>query len=100
MPASPFQIEFNYDEIPYVGIVTPFRSGSETWYSVQLESENQETHITLIAKPSESSLEDWSFACEDEGDPLDYYDKDLLVEIGEAIEVSLGASDQPEDLGI
>lgn len=100
MSASTFQIEFNYDEIPYVGIVTPIRSGSETWYSVQLESENQENHITLIAKPSESSLEDWTFSCEDEGDPLDYYDKDLLVEIGEAIEAGLSASDKPEDLDI
>jgi hypothetical protein len=86
MPAEPFQIEFNYGVTPYVGIVTPIDKSNETWYSVQLESENQESNVAIIAKPSQSALEDWDFSCEEEGDPFDYYDKDLLQEIGEAIE--------------
>jgi hypothetical protein len=86
MPAEPFQIEFNYRAIPYLGIVTPIEKGAETWYSVQLESENQESNVGIVAKPSQSALEDWDFSCEEEGDPLDYYEKDLLQEIGEAIE--------------
>jgi hypothetical protein len=100
MSAEPFQIEFNYQEIPYIGIVTPIEKGKQTWYSVQLESENQEANITLIAKPSQSALEDWDFACEGDDDPLDHYDKDLLQEIGEAIERYLADPNKAEKIDL
>lgn len=89
MPADVFQIEFSYDHTSYIGIVTPVKQGNETVYSVQLESENQESNITIVATPSASMIEGWEFECEDEGDPLDYYDQALLQEIGEAIEAHL-----------
>jgi hypothetical protein len=100
MAADTFQIEFVYDKTVYIGIVTPIRSGGDTSYSIQVESENQESNLTLIAKPSLSALEDWDFECEDETDPLDYYDKGLLDEIGEAIEKHLGETDKGEALGL
>lgn len=98
MPAEPFPIEFNYQETPYIGIVTPIDRGKETWYSVQLESENQESNVAIIARPSQSALEDWDFSCEGEG--VDYYDKDLLQEIGEAIERYLVDPDKTEKIDI
>lgn len=100
MAADIFQIEFVYDKTVYIGIVTPIIAGGETSYSIQVESENQESNLTLIAKPSLSALEDWDFECEDETDPLDYYDKGLLEEIGEAIEKHLGETDKDETLGL
>lgn len=100
MPADIFQIEFSYQGTEYVGVVTPAKSGRETAYSVQVESENQESNITIIAKPSQSALEDWDFECEDETDPLDFYDKALLDEIGEAIEAYLTENDHGEGLGL
>ena len=100
MAADTFTIEFSHGGTEYMGIVTPIKSGKETWYSVQVESENQESNITIIAKPSQTALEDWDFVCEDETDPLDYYDKDLLTEIGEAIEAWLSDNDAGDGLGI
>ena len=100
MPAEPFQIEFNYQETPYIGIVTPIEKSKQTWYSVQLESENQESNVAIVARPSQSALEDWDFSCEGEDDPLDYYDKDLLQEIGEAIERYLVDPNKTEKMDI
>jgi hypothetical protein len=86
MSTDEFQIEFNYQEIPYIGIVSPVLQGAATWYRVNLESENQEEYVEILAKPSASEEGDWDFECEPSGNALDYYDKGLLEEIGEAIE--------------
>lgn len=86
MDTKEFQIEFNYQDIPYIGIVTPVEQGEDTWYRVNLESENQEEYVEILVKPSDSQTEDWDFECEPSGNALDYYDKGLLTEIGEAIE--------------
>jgi hypothetical protein len=61
-------------------------------YTVYLESENQEAYLDVIAKPSRFAWGDWDFVCknpENGGSPenaLVYYDKELLDEVGEAIE--------------
>jgi hypothetical protein len=86
MAVKEFQIEFSYQDMPYIGLVNPIQKGKETWYAVNLESENQETYVEIIAKPSVSALEDWDFECKEGESAVDYYDKDLLQEIGEAIE--------------
>ena len=86
MSTTEFQIEFTFDGIAYIGIVSPIAKGQETWYRVNLESENQENYIEIIAKPPASALEDWNFECEPAGNARLHYDKDLLNEIGEAIE--------------
>ena len=86
MSNDEFQIEFNYQEIPYIGIVTPVPQGAATWYRVNLESENQEEYIEILAKPPDDEEEEWDFECDPSGNALDYYDKGLLDEIGEAIE--------------
>lgn len=86
MSTDEFQIEFNYQEIPYIGIVTPVVQGNGTWYRVNLESENQEEYVEILAKPADSEEGNWDFECEPSGNALDYYDKGLLEEIAEAIE--------------
>lgn len=86
MSSKEFQIEFTYQDIPYIGLVNPLSEGKETWYSVNLESENQESYIEITVKPSSSALEDWDYECKEGEDALEYYEKDLLQEIGEAIE--------------
>ena len=86
MPAEEFQIEFTFEDTAYIGLVNPIDKGQETWYRVNLESENQEKYVEIIAKPSASALEDWDFECEPAGNARLHYDKDLLDEIGEAIE--------------
>jgi hypothetical protein len=86
MPGNEFQIEFTYDHIPFIGIVSPMEKGSETWYTVKLESENQESFLGIIAKPTRFLWEDWDFECENGENALSYYNKGLLEEIGEAIE--------------
>ena len=81
-----FQIEFTYQDVAYIGLVKPLEKKGEEWYSVDLESENQETNARIVLKPSASELEDWDFECGDGEVATAYYDKDLLTEIGEAIE--------------
>jgi hypothetical protein len=83
---EPFQIEFTYQDISYIGLVTPVIKNKKTGYLVDLESENQESNMRITLTPSNSALEDWDFEC-GEGEPAtEYYDKDLLEEVGEAIE--------------
>jgi len=79
-----FQINFSYEGSPYTGLVTPVENGDQLSYKINLESENQESFVEIIGKPSESG--DWNFECSNGDNPVDYYDKQLLVEIGEAIE--------------
>jgi hypothetical protein len=86
MSTNEFQLEFTYEDIPYIGLVRSFQKGKETWYAVNLESENQESYVEIIVRPSQSALEDWDFECEDGKDATEYYDKNLLEEVGEAIE--------------
>lgn len=86
MSLNEFQIEFNYQEIPYIGIVMRVAQGKDIWYRVKLESENQEEYVEILAKSSASEEGDWKFECEPTGSALEYYDKGLLDEIGEAIE--------------
>jgi hypothetical protein len=81
-----FEIDFRYQEVAYIGLITPIDKTTEIWYSIKLESANQEHHVEIIAKPSSSEIEDWDFTCNDGNEAIRYYDKDLLVEIGEAIE--------------
>ncbi|HMI60733.1 MAG TPA: hypothetical protein VK518_07495 [Puia sp.] len=81
-----FEIDFSFQDIEYIGLVTPIDKTTEIWYSIRLESSNQEIHVEIIAKPSPSQLEDWDFTCNDGNEAIHYYDQDLLVEIGEAIE--------------
>ncbi len=86
MSTNEFQIEFTYGDIPYIGLVNVLPKGKETWYTVNLESENQESYVEITVRPSKSALEDWDFECEDGQDATEFYDKDLLEEVGEAIE--------------
>jgi hypothetical protein len=87
-----FQIEFTYQDIPYVGLVRQLDRNDQAWYTVQLESENQESNLEILLKPSTSDVDDWDFYCingEEEEDASAFYDKDLLTEIGEAVEAHL-----------
>jgi len=86
MDNADFQIEFTYQNIPYLGIVKPLERNGEVWYAVNLESENQERWVEIVARPSTSALEDWDFQCGDGEGAAEYYDKQLLQEVGEAIE--------------
>jgi hypothetical protein len=86
MESQEFQIEFTYQDNGYVGLVTPIRKNKEQWYTIDLESENQESQARITARPSDSELEDWAFECGDGEPATGYYDKDLLQEVGEAIE--------------
>lgn len=79
-----FQINFNYEGSSYAGLVTPIENGGQLSYKINLESENQESFVEIVGKPFESG--DWHFECSNGDNPGDYYDKQLLVEIGEAIE--------------
>ena len=83
---EPFQIEFTYQDIPYIGLVTPVIKNKKTGYHVDLESENQESNMRITLTPSNSALEDWDFECGEGEAATEYYDKDLLEEVGEAIE--------------
>ncbi len=96
MSDKEFQIEFFYQDIAYIGLVSPL--GKKNWYAINLESENQESFIEIVAQPSESELEDWTFTCLDGEDAMSYYDKDLLTEIGEAMERVLAnkSTERPE----
>ena len=81
-----FTIDFTYGGISYEGIVTPNQESGAIVYSVQLESENQETFVEIIAKPPNDETNNWVFKCPDDEEPTENYDKKLLEEIGEAIE--------------
>jgi len=84
-----FQINFNYEDIEYAGLVTPIPNSDKQSYRVNLESGNQENFVEIIAEPSSSVSGNWDFVCTNGDDPIDYYDKNLLLEIGEAIEKKL-----------
>jgi quercetin dioxygenase-like cupin family protein len=81
-----FNIEFTYQQNPYVGLVRPLQKDRDTWYSVDLESENQESHVQIIAVPATTENGDWRFECSTGEFATTYYDKDLLWEVGEAID--------------
>lgn len=89
MHTNEFQIEFTYDEISYAGLVQPIVHDGDIGYRVSLESDNQETYLDIILKPSASDLEDWNYSCEDGEDATRHYDKALLGEVGEQIEAYL-----------
>ncbi|HXD77135.1 MAG TPA: hypothetical protein VN616_04970 [Puia sp.] len=84
-----FQIDFNYDGVYYQGVVRPFTEGSHISYRVMLENENQELNMDIVLKPSASQLDDWEFECPDGKKAEEYFDKDLLTEIGEQVEAYL-----------
>ena len=87
MPNGEFTIEFTYEDVAYVGLVKPTDKNGETWYTVDLESDNQESYMQIILKPSNSAIDDWDFiVANDDPDASSHYDKDLLTEVGEAIE--------------
>jgi hypothetical protein len=81
-----FIISFKYDGISYTGMVAPKMEKDAIYYFVKLESENQDNYLEIIAKPPGSQRPDWEFKCADEQEPPETYDKNLLLEIGEAIE--------------
>ncbi len=78
-----FVIDFSYRGVSYKGLITPKTGDSDGGFKVILESENQETHLDIVVNPCGEGKVDWCFAGEPEGG---VYDKDLLREIGEAIE--------------
>jgi hypothetical protein len=81
-----FTIDFSYDGTSYTALVTPRLENGVTVYSVQLESENQETFVEILASPPGTDDGQWIFKCPDDQEPSEYYDKKLLEEIGEVIE--------------
>ena len=79
-----FIIDFIYDQMPYTALVSPKRETGNSEYFVKLESQNQELHVNIAAKPCGEGKSEWCFKGDsnDAGD----YDPGLLQEIGEAIE--------------
>ena len=99
MTSQEFQIEFTYQHIPYLGLVKPISRKGDLWYTVDLESENQETHLQILARPSTSSWDYWDFECGAGEKATDHYDKELLDEVGEAIEKQMVAGSDAEKVG-
>jgi hypothetical protein len=91
MATDQFQIEFTFQNIPFIGLVAPIEKGGQSWYSIDLESENQESYMRILGRLSNKPTEEWDFTCGDGEPATNYYDKDLLQEIGEAIEKHLVA---------
>ena len=81
-----FIISFNYDGFPYKATVVPGIQNGIAFYGVQMESENQENYIEIVANPPTADRDKWDFKCPDGQEPSEIYDKQLLQEIGEAIE--------------
>ena len=81
-----FVIDFTYNGASYSGLVTPREEKDELFYSVHLESENQELNLDILARECDSDKMDWCFRCPDGQEPPQNIDQDLLQEIGEAIE--------------
>ena len=89
MESKVFQIEFTYQQVRYAGLAKPLERANQLWYSVDLESENQESRIQIIGRPATTTAEDWEFTCGEGEAATGYYDRALLEEIGEAIEKSM-----------
>jgi hypothetical protein len=83
---SEFTIDFVYNGFPYTGIVKPIAEGDGMKYSVKVESENQESHLEIVANNCGSDKLDWCFYCPEGEEPPKDFDKAFLQEIGEAIE--------------
>jgi hypothetical protein len=81
-----FTIDFTYDGTSYKAMVIPEQRTDTMYYHVQLESENQESFVEIIASPPGANNDHWIFKCPDDQEPSENYDKKLLEEIGEAIE--------------
>ena len=81
-----FIIDFIYNGAPYSGLVTRKDGRGEPYYSVRLESENQEVQVDIIAKECGSEKMDWCFRSPEGREPPQNIDKDFLREVGEAIE--------------
>ena len=79
-----FIIDFVYDQIPYTGLVSPKQEGNELFYTVKVESQNQEFYLDIIANPCGDGKMEWCF--KGDSSDADNYDPALLQEIGEAIE--------------
>jgi hypothetical protein len=79
-----FTIDFAYDGVLYKALVTPQQGAGS--YKVQLESENQENFVEIIATAPALGTDHWIFRCPDDEEPSTHYDQELLEEIGEAIE--------------
>ena len=79
-----FVIDFVYAQRPFTGLVSTREQGSETVYSVKLESLDQAINLNIVANGCGNGKTEWCFSGipEDEGDN----DPALLQEIGEAIE--------------
>ena len=91
MATDQFQIEFTYQNVPFIGLVALVQKAGEFWYSIDLESENQENTMRILGRLSNRPTEEWEFTCGDGEPATNYYDKDLLQEVGEAIEKHLVA---------
>jgi hypothetical protein len=80
-----FNIDFTYEGVAFIGLVTADPESGQDYYIVKIESENQESYADIIAiPPDKDGL--WIFKCADKTGPPESYDKSLLSEIGEAIE--------------
>jgi hypothetical protein len=82
---NPFVVDFLYDGFPYKALITPNGENDDKSYGVKLESENQELYLDIVANPCGSDKMDWCLKETAEG-PNSGFDKNLLMEIGEAIE--------------
>lgn len=83
---EPFSIELLYGGVAYQGLVRPGQENGQTYYSVQIESDNQESYLEIVAKPCGTDKMDWCMREKDEDGNDGKTDKNLLQEIGEAIE--------------
>jgi|GEM_PF-3205327 hypothetical protein len=80
-----FVINFVYQGVNYVALVTPKIYSGQEGYAVKIESENQELFLDIFAQPCGDDKTDWCFI--DSSEPHTYeYEKEFLQEIGEAIE--------------
>jgi hypothetical protein len=79
-----FVIDFLYQQIPFSGLVIPRKEGDNLVYTVKLESQNQELNLDITANPCGDGKMEWCFT--GPADEAGTYDRELLQEIGEAIE--------------
>ena len=56
-----FVIDFTYDQVPYTGLVRPRKEGDNLVYTVEVESQNQELNLDIIANPCGDGKMEWCF---------------------------------------
>jgi len=81
-----FEIDFSYDGFPYRGLVTATGDAENKTYVVKVESDNQEFYLDIVARPCDQGKSDWCFKNDLPTQKDLPFDKNFLLEIGEAIE--------------